>query len=375
MYKKGLQNEADYLSRHPINKSPSESNEEEIAEQYVNYVIQHAVPKTMTLEEVKDATLEDQVLQNVRKAIESGTWDTNDLELQPYKRCADKLTVNNTQDVIMKGCRIVIPKSLQNRATKLGHVGHQGIEKTKSLIREKIWFPKLDEKVREIVKNCVACQAVGNANSPEPMQITPTVDIPWHTVAIDFHGPITYTQQYLLVLTDLYSKFPEIEIITSTAAPAIIPKLDCIFATHGIPVKLKTDNGPPFNGNEFERYAKALGMEWKPSTPLWPQSNSSVESLMKPIGKVLQTAQLEGKNWKQEQQRFLLTYRTTRHVTTKVPPCELLFNRTIRGQLPELPAKTVINKHKQAKDNIEKKKAQNKEYYDKKHRTKESEIK
>ena len=101
----------------------------------------------------------------------------------------------------------------------------------------------------------------------------------------------------------------------------------------------------------------------------------NVESLMKLIGKVLQTAQLEGKNWKQELQRFLLTYRTTPHVTTKVPPFELIFNRTIRGQLPELPAKTVINKHKQAKDNIEKKKAQNKEYYNKKHKAKESEIK
>ena len=132
----------------------------------------------MTLEEVKDATLKDQVLQKVRKAVESGIWDTKDVELQPYKRCADELTVNNTKDIIMKGCRMVIPKSLQNRATKLGHVGHQGIEKTKSLIREKIWFPKLDEKVHEIVENCVACQAVGNANSPEPMQITPTVDIP-----------------------------------------------------------------------------------------------------------------------------------------------------------------------------------------------------
>ena len=87
---------------------------------------------------------------------------------------------------------------------------HQGIEETQSLIGEKIWLPKLDEKVREIVENCVARQAVGNANSPEPMQITPTVDIPWHTVAIDFHGPITNTQQYLLVVTDLYSKFPEI---------------------------------------------------------------------------------------------------------------------------------------------------------------------
>ena len=142
----------------------------------------------------------------------------------------------NTKDIIMKGCRMVIAKSLQNRATKLGHVGQQGIEKTKSLIREKISFPKLDEKVGEIVENCVACQAVGNVNSPEPMQITPTVDIPWHTVAIDFHGPITNTQQYLLVVTDLYSKFPEIEIVNSTAAPAVIPKLDRIFATHSIPV-------------------------------------------------------------------------------------------------------------------------------------------
>ena len=227
----------------------------------MNYVIQNAVPKTMTLEEVKDATLKDQVLQKVRKAIESGTWDTKDLEPQPCKRCADELTVNNTKDIIMKGCRIVIPKSLQNRATKLGHVEHQGIEKTKSIIREKIWFPKLGEKARELVENCIACQAVGKANSPEPMQITPTVDIPWHTVAIDFHGPITNTQKYLLVVTDLHSKFPEIEIVNSTAAPAIIAKLDRIFATHGIPVKLKTDNGPPFNGNEFERYTKVLGME------------------------------------------------------------------------------------------------------------------
>ena len=149
------------------------------------------------------------MLQKVRKAVESRTWETKDLELQPYKRCADELIVNSTKDIIMQGCRIALPKSVQNRATKLGHIGHQGIKKTKSLIREKIWFPILDEKVRELVENFVACQAVGNANSPEPMPITPTVDIPWHTVAIDFHGPITNTQQYLLVVTDLYSKFPE----------------------------------------------------------------------------------------------------------------------------------------------------------------------
>ena len=62
IYKKGSQNEADYLSRHPINKSQSESVEAKIAEEYFNYIIGNTVPKTMTLAEVKDATCKDQVL-------------------------------------------------------------------------------------------------------------------------------------------------------------------------------------------------------------------------------------------------------------------------------------------------------------------------
>ena len=88
-------------------------------------------------------------------------------------------------------------------------------------------------------------------------------------------------------MTDTYSKFPDVEIVTSTSAKACIPKLDCIFATHGIPKKIKTDNGPPFNGNDFKRYMAALGIEWKTSTPLWPQGNGNAESVMKPLGKVI----------------------------------------------------------------------------------------
>ena len=51
-----------------------------------------------------------------------------------------------------------------DRATQLGHVGHQGIEKTKALLREKIWYPG---KVKTLIENCVACQAVGPSNPPE----------------------------------------------------------------------------------------------------------------------------------------------------------------------------------------------------------------
>ena len=99
---------------------------------------------------------------------------------------------------ILKGTRIVIPKALQDTATKLAHFGHQGIEKTKSLLREKIWYPNIDAKVQEIVEKCVPCQAVGKKSPPEPMEITPTPDTPLLSLAIDFYGPIPNTGQYLL---------------------------------------------------------------------------------------------------------------------------------------------------------------------------------
>ncbi len=150
---------------------------------------------------------------------------------------------------------------------------------------------------------------------------------------------------------------------------------DRIFASRGIPRKVRIDNGPPFNGDEFKRYMEVLGIEWKTSTPLWPQANGNAESIMKPIGKVIKTATLEGKNWRQELQRFLLNYRSTPHATTKIPPCELLFNRKIQGTLPELTTKEVIDKHKEAKENIDKRKNINKKYYDVKKRTKASNIK
>ena len=75
---------------------------------------------------------------------------------------------------------------------------------------------------------------------------------------------------------------------------------------------------------------------------------------MKPLGKAIRTAQAENRNWVQELSRFLLSYRTTQHSSTNIPPAQLLFNRPVRGTLPMLnPKAKVINRHKEAKSNDE----------------------
>ena len=96
--------------------------------------------------------------------------------------------------------------------------------------------------------------------------LTPEV---WHTVNIDFCGPFP-EGEYLLVLIDAYSRFPEVEIVSPTSSKVTIPKLEGIFATHGLLQFVKSDNGHPLTGQEFYQFLKELGATHKPSLPLWP---------------------------------------------------------------------------------------------------------
>ena len=72
----------------------------------------------------------------------------------------------------------------------------------------------------------------------------------------------------LLLLIDDYSRFPFIEPVSSTSASAVIPKLDQLFATFGTPRVVKSDIGPPFNGEEFAKFAHTLGFKHRKASAL-----------------------------------------------------------------------------------------------------------
>ena len=200
IYKKGESNSADYMSRHPDGHSESDldTSNENFTEHYINFLISHHIPKSMTLEQIKEATKSDKVLNKVTQSLDTGKWDTNDPTIKLFHKCADQLTVNASHEILLKNNRIVIPEKLQNQVIQLAHTGHQGIERTKSLLREKSWFPEMDPKVKDVISSCLPCQTVAQPNRPEPLQITETPEKPWSELAIDYYGPIPQTGQYLI---------------------------------------------------------------------------------------------------------------------------------------------------------------------------------
>ena len=106
-------------------------------------------------------------------------------------------------------------------------------------------------------------------------------DAPWKEIAADFVGPFPSGELSLFVI-DEFSRSPEVEIINSTSAKTVIPKLDSIFSRQGVPCVLKTDNGSPFNSSGFEQFANYLGFKHRKSSRIGQRQMGKLKDLCAP---------------------------------------------------------------------------------------------
>ena len=373
-YSPGATNPADMLSRLPLPNTVHRGRN--IAEEYVHYIARNAVPKAMSLTQLQQATSQDPVLQQVHQSVVSGNW-TKTKETHPYFCVKDELTA--TESLLLRGSRIVIPASLQSTALQLAHEGHQGIVRTKQLLREKVWWPGIDKDVEHLIRSCISCQAQSSQSCPQPLTMTEMPSRPWTVLHADLCGPFP-SGESLLVLVDSCSRWPEVFILKSTTAAVIINRMKSCFAVHGLPEEIVTDNGPQFVAEEFDSYLRDHSITHRRVTPYWPQANSEVERFNRTLEKAIRAATTEGKDWKNEINTFLLNYRATPHCTTGKSPAVLLFGREIRTKLPSLNARTlpasqanVVDPTVLERDRCQK--AKMKKYADEKRRAAPSNIK
>ena len=118
--------------------------------------------------------------------------------------------------LLLRRNKIVIPENIQAKLIKIAHEGHQGISKTLQLIKDKVWFPEITEKVRKEVENCLQCQAnTHQRQNQQPITMSPLPEGPWLDLSLDILGPLP-SQEYVLVLLDDFSRFPIAEVIENT---------------------------------------------------------------------------------------------------------------------------------------------------------------
>ena len=277
------------------------------------------------VDELQHATRRDKVLSALMELIVTGWPDTvKDVppELRQYWSYRDELTVSD--GIILKGNRVLIPKQMQPEILQKLHTSHLGQQKTKLLARGCVFWNNINKDIDRLVQSCTRCQENQPAQTPEPLQPHDIPTKPWSTVATDL---FEFKGKQWLIVVDYYSKYPVVRQLPEPATSnAVISTLKQIFAEHGIPAKLVSDNGPQYASYQFMTFAQSWGFEHATSSPRRPQGNGFIERQIRTIKSILKKTS--------DIHLALLHWRAT-PISEKLPsPAEVLMNRKLRTTLP-----------------------------------------
>lgn len=123
-----------------------------------------------------------------------------------------------------------------------------------------------------------------------------------------------------------YSKWLEVVSLSAATSTVTIEHLRSMFATHGLPKVLVTDNGSQFTSAEFNAFLKGNGIQHVCSSPYHPSSNGLAERAVQCFKEGLKRSP-SGDSLKNRLAKFLFCYCLTPHSTTGVSPAELLLGR------------------------------------------------
>ena len=199
----------------------------------------------------------------------------------------------------------------------------------------------MDQSVSALVRECDVCSRHDEhvKRAKPPLQPIPLPEKPWQRLMIDVIGPMKgpQSEQYGIVLCDLYSRWPEVALGSDATAGTIVSFLERVFAREGAPEELISDNGPAFRSAQLGEFLRCHGVRQTFSSPYSPQTCGLVERMNRTIKGACQSARLAGKPRAAFLREFLQNYRTTPHPATGVSPFLLMRGREAKTRVDVLP--------------------------------------
>ena len=316
---------ADTLSRAYLPTTDRSSTEKEVERIHAVDFLAISEPQ---LVEIQQETAADPVLQSLTQVILKGWPEKKDdlpIELHPYFDVRDELTAQD--GVLFKGLRCRIPSSLRPKIREHLHGAHTGIESCLRRAREIVYWPGMPAEIKDFISKCEVCASYKKEQPKEPLISHKIPSRPWETVGSDiFH----FDNRDYLCTVDYYSSYFEINPPKSKTASEVIHTLKRHFSRHGIPSKLMSDNGPPFNSYEFQQFASNYDMEHVTSSPHYPQSNGKVENAIKTAKSLLK----KSKAARSDIYLALLEWRNTPSEGLQSSPAQRMFGRRTRTLIP-----------------------------------------
>ena len=241
--------------------------------------------------------------------------------IREYWTVKDELSVYD--GIIYKGMRIVVPPSMRAAMLAQIHESHLGIIKCKQRSRESLFWPGMQKQIEELINDCAICCEVDRKSPKEPLKPTPTPSLPWEEVSSDI---FEFNNAHYLIVVDYFSNFIEADKLDNLSSSGTINLMKSYFRRHGIPLKLRTDNGPQYSSSEFAEFCVKYGIEHHTSSPYHPQGNGHAERGVQTVKRLWRKCK--------DKHLALLDYCTTPLESCSLSPAQLLMSRRPRNLLP-----------------------------------------
>ena len=228
--------------------------------------------------------------------------------------------------------QLVVPKSYRLRALAGCHdgVGHQGRMKPLSLLRERFFWPDMQEEATQYILKCPRCLRRKSTPQVAPMQPI-YVTQPLELVHMDYLSlePAKGNIENVLVITDHLTRYAlAYPSKTQTAQATARILWDNFICHYGFPEKFISDQGRNFESDLIKKLCKIAGAKKLHTTPYHPQGNGQCERFNSTLCNMLGTLSDEEKSdWKSYLGCITHAYNCTKHASTTYSPHFLMFDR------------------------------------------------
>lgn len=271
--------------------------------------------------------------------------------LSAQSRCLfrefEKLEVDERGVLWRKTARrkqLVIPTELKPTVLRELHneMGHQGFDRTLSLIRDRFFWPYMQRETEQYVMSCACLKQKKPSRETRTPLVNITTTYPFELVSVDFlHvDKCRGGYEYILVIVDHFTRFAQVYPTTSKSGKVVADKIFNDYALKfGFPTRIHHDQGGEFENQLFSQLSKFCNVAGSKTTPYHPQGNGQVERFNRTLLQMLKTLTDKDKNnWKDSLNKLVFAYNCTRTEVTGFSPFYLLYGRS-----PRLPIDMLFN--------------------------------
>ena len=144
---------------------------------------------------VSDALSRIQMVVNAMKVTFDSIKDAQkyDGEIRKLRESGDKSLFEKNGTLYKRGCntaeQVVLPSALRRAAITDAHVGHCGVRKMISILRDWCWWPNMQESVEDFYIGCSDCQRKLISRQPTNAPLHVSGRDVWTDLVCDFCGP------------------------------------------------------------------------------------------------------------------------------------------------------------------------------------------